>query len=103
MLKSEYAYIWEYRVRLDSLSEFEKAYGPEGSWVGLFRQHPGYVRTELHRDVQSLGRYMTIDYWESKDACDAFRQRFAAEFEALDEQCERLTDDEIYLGAFTLL
>ncbi len=44
---------------------------------------------------------MTIDYWESKDACDAFRQRFAPEFEALDEQCERLTDDETYLGAFT--
>ncbi len=100
-MESGYAYMWGYKVRADSVSEFEKMYSPDGSWADLFRQHPGYVRTELHRDLQMPGRYITIDYWQSKAACSVFRRRFASEFEALDEQCERLTEEETYLGEFS--
>ncbi len=100
-MKSGYAYLWEYRLRPDLASEFEKVYSPEGTWAALFRRHPGYVRTELHRDLQRPGRYITIDYWESKEGRIDFGRRFAAEFEALDRQCEQLTEDETYVGEFS--
>jgi heme-degrading monooxygenase HmoA len=47
------------------------------------------------------GRYVTIDRWESAAAFDAFRRRYAREFEALDRDCEALTTDERPLGSFT--
>ena len=100
-MEAGYAYIWEYRVVANSVSEFEEVYRPEGTWSALFRRHSGYVGTELHRELQGPSRYVTIDYWESKEACDDFRRRFASEFEALDKQCEHLTDDETYRGEFS--
>ena len=100
-MQSGYAYIWRYRVPEDSAGDFERAYGSEGPWVELFRQHPGYVRTELHKDLQQPGCYTSIDYWQSKEACDAFRQESRAEFEALDTQCEQLTEEETLLGEFS--
>ena len=93
-----YAYIWKYKARSDSLGEFERVYGPEGPWGELFRRHPGYIRTELHRDLEKLDWYLTVDHWLSKDAYDSFRREFKSEFEDLDRQCEKLTEEEIYLG-----
>lgn len=100
---SEYAYLWEYRVRPDRIREFEAAYGPTGEWAQLFRRAPGYLGTELLRDNDLAGRYLTVDHWESREACDAFRQRFGAEFQALDERCEQLTESETPLGSFSAL
>jgi heme-degrading monooxygenase HmoA len=95
-----YAYIWEYIVSPDRLADFQKAYGPAGEWVQLFRKAPGYRRTELHRDQTNAQRFVTIDYWESAAAWQAFRSHFAAEFEALDARCETLTLHERELGRF---
>jgi heme-degrading monooxygenase HmoA len=67
-MQSRYACIWQYRVGGNSVHEFERAYGPEGPWVKLFRRHSGYVRTELHRDLQKPSWYITVDYWQSKEA-----------------------------------
>jgi heme-degrading monooxygenase HmoA len=100
-MDSEYAYIWEYVVRPEEVSEFERAYGPEGSWAELFRRHPGYLRTELHRDLRRPARYVTIDYWQSREACRAFRREFARAFESLDKRCDLLTETETYLGEFS--
>jgi len=95
-----YAYIWEYRVRPECTSEFESAYGPNGRWVELFRRAKGYVRTELHRDRRNANRYVTIDYWESVEAWEAFRTRESAAFDAIDTQCGELTLEEHEIGAF---
>ena len=89
-----YAYIWEYAVRPECVGAFEEAYGPEGHWVELFRRATGYLRTELHRDVQVAHRYVTIDYWESMEAWQAFRTEYSTEFEALDVRCEAFTTEE---------
>jgi quinol monooxygenase YgiN len=95
-----FAYIWEYEVAAEKRAEFERAYGPEGEWVQLFRQGEGHVRTELLRDVERAGRYVTVDYWESQACRDGFRERFAAAFAALDEACEALTERERWVGDF---
>jgi len=92
--------IWEYRVRPERAGDFERAYGPEGDWATLFRRAPGYLRTELHRDRDDPLRFVTIDFWKSSAAWERFRADFAADYEALDAACERLTISEREVGRF---
>lgn len=95
-----YAYIWEYTVHPQRARGFEQAYGPDGPWVTLFRGAPGYVRTELHQDRRNPHRYVTIDYWESVEAWEAFRSGASKEFEAIDAECEGYTLEEREIGVF---
>jgi heme-degrading monooxygenase HmoA len=95
-----FVYIWEYRVRPESVAAFEAAYGPDGGWVRLFRRHDGYLGTELLRDAADATSYRTIDRWLSRADRDRCRQEAAAEFEAIDRACEALTVEERHLGDF---
>lgn len=95
-----YVYLWEFQVAPDRVAEFERLYGAGGDWVRLFRRAPGYVRSELHRDLADERRFVSIDYWETRAAWDDFRARFAAEFAALDAAGEALTLREAEIGRF---
>lgn len=95
-----YAYMWEYFIYPEFAQAFEQAYGPTGDWVQLFRRGEGYLRTELHKDLRNPLRYLTVDHWQSEQACKSFRQTFKAEFEALDRRCNRFTRSERHLGDF---
>ena len=92
-----------YTVRPEHVTEYERAYHPDGTWVELFRRANGYLRTELHRDQGNPLRYITIDYWTSFEAWEAFRSEFAAEFEQLDAVCEGYTEAEREIGRFVLV
>jgi len=95
-----YVTIWEFRVRGDRREEFERHYGPQGSWVALFRQAAGYVGTELLHDRSDPLRYLTIDRWTDADAYRAFRAGFAGPYAVLDQACEGLTTHEAAIGEF---
>ena len=97
---AQHVYIWEFIVSAEHAGAFERAYGSSGDWVQLFRRATGYLRTELHRDRSQPRRFITIDYWESKEAWEAFRTRFAEEFEALDDECAAWTTHEAEIGRF---
>jgi heme-degrading monooxygenase HmoA len=97
-----YAFVWEYVVRAERVEDFYRTYGPHGAWVQLFSRAEGYVRTELLRDETRPNRFVTIDIWTARDAHDAFRLRFAAEYGALDAQCEALTLSERFIGDFSV-
>ncbi len=97
---SSHARVWEFRVQPKFEKKFERTYGPEGEWVRLFRRGKGYLRTELFRDAETRGRYLTVDYWISREAYEAFRRKFDHEFGILDKQCESLTEQETPLGSF---
>lgn len=100
-MKSDgYATLWEFTVLPARQSEFEAEYGLEGRWVALFRCAPGYLGSELLRDLDHSLRYVTIDRWESADAYHDFRRRFAAEYERLDREFEGWTTREASLGEF---
>ena len=98
--KTIYSYLWEFQTKKGCERRFEKNYGPTGEWVKLFRQARGYIRTELHRDIDNRGRYITIDYWSSNKAYDSFREQWKKEFNILDKRCESLMKNEISLGSF---
>jgi len=80
--------------------EFRRRYGPGGPWVALFRQDPAYIETLLLKDRSGPGRYVTVDRWRSAEAFRSFRERYAAQFEAIDRACEALTSRETDLGSF---
>ncbi len=94
------AHVWEYHVAPDADAAFREHYGPEGTWVRLFRRSAGHLETLLLADEAAPGRYVTIDLWESTAHYARFRERFAAEYEALDRQCAALTTREVSLGVF---
>jgi heme-degrading monooxygenase HmoA len=98
-----YVYVWEFVVAREHVRDFERAYGADGDWVELFRRASGYVRSELIRDRTRPERYLTVDYWESKALHDAFRVRFAGEFEALDAACAAFTISETEIGKFEMV
>jgi heme-degrading monooxygenase HmoA len=79
---------------------FEQAYGPGGSWVQLFSKGKGFVATELNQDLKDPSRYLTLDFWVSKEAYQAFRAEHAEDYAAIDRDCEALTSEEKQIGAF---
>ena len=96
-----FTYVWEFEVPASAEAEFQRHYGPNGTWEVLFRNDPGYIETLLLQDSSRPGRYLTIDRWQSAGAYRAFRERFAEEYEALDRRCQALTVREKNLGLFT--
>jgi hypothetical protein len=102
-MRAHFAYIWEYVVKEDRVPEFQRIYGPEGEWADLFSKADGYVRTDLYRDLRNPKRFVTTDFWVSREARDRQRKTFASEFGDLDKCCEALTVDEKFLGDFELV
>ena len=98
-----YCYIWSFVVRPERALEFRRAYGADGDWVRLFRRDPEYIRTDFLGDRDDPTRFLTIDFWTSREACLLFRERFRSEFDALDKSFEPLTLKEVHLGDFEVL
>jgi heme-degrading monooxygenase HmoA len=98
-----YVYVWTFQVKPGFEAQFEKTYGPAGEWVRLFEKAPGYLRTELLKDKDVPGRYLTIDHWESELSHQQFRQRLDGDFRQLDQFCEGLTDAESLIGHFVVV
>jgi heme-degrading monooxygenase HmoA len=98
-----YLIIWEFRVRAGMEARFESAYGPCGSWAQFFSKGKGYVRTELNHDLKDSRRYVTLDFWVSREAYDDFRRKHAVEYGALDQRFEQMTEKELEIGKFERL
>jgi heme-degrading monooxygenase HmoA len=108
-----YVVIWKFRVRQGAEGAegaegvegaegaFVAMYGPSGEWAALFRTSPGFLGTDLLRDLEGARRYFTIDRWQSREAYDAFRRDKRAEYDALDRDGASLTDVESLVGDFT--
>ncbi len=90
--------IWEYQVKAERVSDFERIYNSDGHWVDLFRKSDGFLGTELLRDGEDSQRYMTIDRWKSSKDYETFLLQWNAEYATLDAQCEGLTERESLLG-----
>ena len=98
----QFLVIWEFVVQPGKEQTFEQIYGPDGDWVQLFRQGHGYCGTKLSRDFDKPRRYVTLDFWESRADYEAFKLQHAAEYKAIDEKCEALTEEEREIGKFAI-
>lgn len=95
-----YLAIWEFEIKPESRAQFEEIYGPDGAWARFFGQSPDYLGTKLTRDLTRPRRYLTLDYWTSREAFHGFKRAHAAEYETLDRQCKSLTEREVMVGEF---
>lgn len=95
--------IWRYQVRPERAAEFERVYGPEGAWAALFSEADGYIGTELLRETERAGAYLTIDRWRSHSAQRNFIEARADDYAELDERCRELTVAERQVGAFRVI
>lgn len=82
------------------MEEFEREYGPEGSWLELFSQAPGYIETSLLKDQVNTNPYLIIDRWRSKEHYQQFRDEHKEEYRRVDANCAELTVLETLLGEF---
>ena len=98
-----YVLLWRFRPLVGRQSDFERAYGPSGPWVRLFRRGEGYLGTELLRRSDDSGEYLVLDRWASRAAFEAFLARWDNDYRRLDHRLEELTEEETPLGAFEVL
>lgn len=98
-----YTIIWKFEVKPGSEQKFEEMYASTGAWVQLFRRAgKAYLGTELLKDVERPGMYVTVDRWESHEAYEKFLKRSVNEYKRLDDQCEALTTSESKIGDLVL-
>ncbi len=92
--------MWEYIISVKKREAFLKLYGIEGDWVNFFNKAEGYLGTDLHQDIDNKERFISVDFWKSKEARDNYCKEFASDFDALDRAGELVTDKEKSLGEF---
>jgi heme-degrading monooxygenase HmoA len=97
--------VWEFQVPKGMEKRFEQVYGAKGSWARFFAQDEAYMGTELihhlKRGESKAGRtYITLDFWASQNAYDAFRRQHFARYEAIDQKCQEMTESEREIGSF---
>jgi len=98
---SHFLVVWEFLARPGSEARFEEIYGPTGAWARLFICDANYLGSDLWHDVRETGRYLTLDYWRSEADYDAFHDQYQTEYDAIDRECESLTEREVLIGRFT--
>jgi hypothetical protein len=98
-----YWVVWEFKVKPEAQLAFEQIYGPNGAWVRLFRYSADFRGTRLLRDLSLPGHYLTFDRWTSREALHDFKRVHQADYDALDQQCESMTENESLVGEFDSL
>jgi heme-degrading monooxygenase HmoA len=92
--------LWEFEVKPGSEEKFEEVYGAGGAWAKLFLQDSQYRGTRLVKDVARERVYLTLDFWETREAYEKFKRENAAEYERIDKECEGMTVGEKKVGEF---
>ena len=95
--------LWEFEVKPGCEKRFEAVYGPQGDWALLFARDPLYRETLLLRDPLRQRTYLTLDFWASQEAYEAFREANLADYSGLDRACEEMTLSERKLGSYVRL
>ena len=92
------ALVFSYDVR--DAEAFERAYDADGELAEFFRRGAGYVGTELLRDVETPGRYLVVDRWESAEAYNAFATEHRDEYMRRVDDSRYHHEQELRLGTF---
>jgi heme-degrading monooxygenase HmoA len=92
--------LWEFEVKPGCEEMFEKVYGEDGAWGRLFARDAGYRGTRLVKDVGRDRVYLTLDFWETREAYEKFKKENAAEYERTDWECEGMAMREQRLGDY---
>jgi len=92
--------LWEFEVKPGDEEKFGKVYGAYGAWARLFGRDVAYRGTRLVKDVERERVYLTLDFWETREAYEKFKKENAAEYERIDRECEGMTAREKKVADF---
>jgi quinol monooxygenase YgiN len=92
--------LWEFEVKPGCEDRFEKVYAPGGEWDSLFRRDANHGGTHLYRNTSRPRVYLTVDYWRSQTAYEAFLQAQQTEYKRIDAECDGLTLNERRVGNY---
>jgi heme-degrading monooxygenase HmoA len=93
-----FAHVFSYEAR--DPEEFERVYGPDGEWARFFHGGRGYIGTELLRDVDTPGRYLLVDRWETRERFDEFAATHRDEYVRRSDDTQLHYVQELRLGSF---
>jgi len=93
--------LWEFEVKPGCEEKFERVYGADGAWTKLFIQDSMYRGTRLVKDAERQRVYLTLDFWETREAYERFKKENAAEYERIDRECEGMTVREVRIGEYS--
>jgi hypothetical protein len=94
--------LWEFEVKPGSEERFEKAYGPDGPWVQLFRRSSHFRGTQLLRDSSRPLYYFTLDFWDTEAGYREFLGANRVDYDGIDRSCEGLTLCERHIVSFAV-
>ena len=97
-----YTRIWRFQAATGRELEFTAAYGPEGDWARLFRQSPGYLRTELARLDPAGDVFLITDRWASRKDWDDFLVAHGDAYHQLDRAFAPLCASETELDEYEM-
>ena len=92
--------VWEFEIKPECADRFRLVYGSDGDWVQLFRRDENYRQSILVQDPSRLHVYLTLDFWNSRQAYEAFKQCHHDAYLSLDQASEDLTLAERLIGSF---
>ena len=92
--------LWEFEVKPGCEEKFVRVYGANGAWAKLFLQDSMYRGTRLVKDTERERVYLTLDFWETREAYEKFKKENTTEYERIDKECEGMTARETCLGEY---
>ncbi|MBX9695325.1 MAG: antibiotic biosynthesis monooxygenase [Cyanobacteria bacterium] len=92
--------IWEFEVKPECAERFVSIYGYDGDWAQLFRKDENYQRSTLVQDPSRSHVYLTLDFWNSREAYESFKACHKEAYLSLDSICDDLTIAERHIGSF---
>jgi hypothetical protein len=95
--------LWEYEVKPGCEERFENPYGPAGDWARLFRSDSNYCATRLLRDSVRPAIYLTLDFWNSREAYEQFMAAHKDKYKRLEAAGEELTSKERRIGWYEMV
>jgi len=98
-----YVYMWQYEVKKEFIEKFKNNYGPIGKWNEFFNKSDCFLKTELLVDEQNEGKFITIDYWLSKETYLEFITKNKTDYDIIDKQCAEYTQTETKIGEYDLV
>jgi hypothetical protein len=97
------AIMWQFDVKKDCETAFEKFYGVDGEWTAMNRRTRSYLGSSFLRDQNRSSRYIVIEYWSEMLVYEQHRASGSPAIASLEHHRTTLVDSVEPLGIFTAL
>jgi quinol monooxygenase YgiN len=95
--------VWQFEVREDRTTEFERFYGADGEWTKLSRKSRSFLGASFLRDLGQPNRYLLVEYWSEMVVYEKHLADFDKEVAQLEQRRAQFLASVEPRGVFTAL